>query len=616
MKNVEIIQEIKEKNDIVAVVSEYVSLRKAGRSLLGLCPFHSEKTPSFNVNPNKQFFYCFGCGAGGDVISFLMKVENLEFIDAARRLADRAGIPWPESDLENEEYQKKETLYKVNQLTAAFYHHLLLKTENSIHARNYLEKRGITPEIWSRFNLGYAPSGWHHLTEVLRKKAASMEAAEKLGVVGFGENGYYDRFRERIIFPIFDPKGTICGFGGRVLDNSQPKYLNSPDTPLFHKSKTLYGLHLAKESIRKSGQAIIVEGYLDVIQAHQSGFTNVVASLGTALTADQAKLIKRYAAEIVLAYDSDTAGQNATIKGMEILQDNGLTVRVLSMPAGDDPDSFIKNKGASEFQNLIEKAEVLIDFKINLALKRHNLFLPEGKAAAIAEILPYLGSIESGIAREEYIRKISREIGITETAIFEELRHWYSKYKQKSRFVDRTENNSHTIEQNQKNRPFIGSVVVDQLSPLQKALFDAEKELLQSILQEYDKLERIKEELKPEELYFEIWRELYKEILTKNSVPDFVQILEEIGGNYREVAATLLAETQVKNRQVDVTGLLYRIKMLRLQELIQNLTVQISTGKKLTGELLTEADLKKCILEFTELKKKQQKEYPNFTAEI
>lgn len=613
----ELIREIKEKNDIVAVVSEYVTLRRAGRSLVGLCPFHSEKTPSFNVNPAKQFFYCFGCGAGGDVISFLMKAESLDFLEAARRLAERVGVAWPENETGDAEDRRKELLFKINKLTAVYYHHCLWKTESGERAGEYLQQRGIAAETRERFYLGYAPPGWRNLTEVFRQKGVDLETADLLGLVGFGENGYYDRLRERLVFPIFDLRGNICGFGGRVFDNSRPKYLNTQETALFHKSRTLYGLHLAKEAIRKKGYVIIVEGYMDVIQAHQGGGVNTVASLGTAFTVDHAKLVKRYANEVVLAYDADTAGQNATVKGLEVLRETGLNVRVLTMPEGDDPDSFIKKYGFTEFDRLVEKALNLLDFKIRLAQRSYDLNTPEGKAAVIREILPQLAGLQSSVSREDYIRRLSREIGVSEAAIFEELKKWVKNEREKTHFLDNGNNNSYTIGTAQNNSPAVGLIKFEELTPFQKAVFKAEKELLQFALQEYEKFERIKEELNPDELYFEIWRELYGELLNKPpSGADWGKFLEELEASQREVAVALMAESQIKDYRMDLEKILNRLKMLHLQEKIQNITNQIAIGKDQSGAVFTEAALKEKIREFTTLKNKLQREYPNFTGEI
>lgn len=613
--NSELFQEIKEKNDIVSVISEYVSLKRSGRSLLGLCPFHNEKTASFNVNQDKQFFYCFGCGTGGDVFSFIMKIENLEFIEAAKRLAERAGISWQELTIYSEADRQKDIYFKINKLAAALYSQYLLKTNFGDQARKYLTKRGIKAELWQKFNLGYAPPSWHNLTDVIRKKGFPLQHAETLGLIAMGENGYYDRFRDRIIFPITDSQGRIVGFGGRVMEQGEPKYLNSPENILFHKGRFLYGLSCAKDSIRRIKRAMIVEGYMDVIQAHQGGFTQTVASLGTALTKDQAKLIKRFTSEVILAYDADTAGQNATLRGMEILQEAGLTVRVLNLPTGFDPDSYIKEKGAAQFEKIINDAPGLIDFKIKLILNKHDLTSFQGKSLAVEEIIPCLSAVESDVAREHYIRQIARETGFSENAIQLEFGKWQKQNRKNSPFLDRKLETSYT---NQINPKASDNNIIEQpgiLSPLEKAIFEAEKELLQSALQEYDKLKRIKEELKPEEFRFNIWRNLFLQIKELSFSTDNMEaIFNELGSSGREIAASLNAEREVKNLAVNFDQIISYLRMLHLKEKIESLTLQITTGRNHSGQVLSEDEIKQFMAQITDLNRILKKDYPQFSG--
>ncbi len=613
----ELFEQIKEHNDIVAVISEYVSLRKSGRSLIGLCPFHGEKTPSFNVNQEKQLFYCFGCGVGGNVFNFIMKLENIDFIAAAKILAERAGIPWPDYNPESAVDLHRESLFKINKLAAAFFNQYLVKIEAVKQARNYLKDRGINPESWQRFHLGYAPAGWHSLTDILRKKGVSLEDAEKLGLLSLGENGYYDRFRDRLMFPITDPKGNIVGFGGRVFDNSQPKYLNSPETEIFHKGRFLFGLTLAKETIRKKNQAIIVEGYLDVVQAHQAGFTQTVASLGTALTKEQARMIKKYTSEVVLAYDGDAAGRKATERGMVILQEAGLKIKILDLPAGDDPDSFIKKNGADAFRTLLNNALDITDFTLKQVLQQYNISTPGGKVQAQQAMLPQIATIDNRLTQEFYLRQLARELGISEVSIFADFEDWLKKNRKKSPVLDRDRNNSYTKETGEKIGPSMGMINLDELSPLKRAIFETEKELLQFALQEYDNLKRIKEELKEEEFSFEIWRDLLLEIERVGaSDKDSRIILAEIQGSFQEVAASLIAEQEVKESQADLGGNIQRLKMLHLQELVQSLTEQLTSGKDENGQTLSEANLKMKAKEFTEIKRKLHKDFPQFSAGI
>ncbi len=613
----ELFEQIKEHNDIVAVISEYVSLRKSGRSLVGLCPFHGEKTPSFNVNQEKQLFYCFGCGVGGNVFNFIMKLENIDFIAAAKVLAERAGIPWPDYHPDSTEDLHRESLFKINKLAAAFFNQYLLKVESAKQARNYLQDRAIAPESWQRFHLGYAPALWHSLTDILRKKGVSLEDAEKLGLLSLGENGYYDRFRDRLIFPITDLRGNVVGFGGRVFDNSHPKYLNSPETEIFHKGRFLFGLTLAKETIRKKNQAIIVEGYLDVVQAHQAGFTQTVASLGTALTKEQARMIKKYTSEVVLAYDGDAAGRKATERGMAILQEAGLKIKILDLPAEDDPDSFIKKNGADAFNTLLNNALDITDFTLKQVLQQYNISTPGGKVQAQQAMLPQIALIDNRLTQEYYLRQLARELGISEVSIFADFDDWVKKNRKKSPVLDRERNNSYTKETGEKIGPSMGMINLDKLSPIKRAVFETEKELLQFALQEYDNLKRIKEELKAEEFSFEIWRDLLLEIERVGALDkDSRIILAEIQGSFQEVAASLIAEQEVKESQADLGGNIQRLKMLHLQEQVQSLTEQLTSGKDENGKTLSEANLKMKAKEFTEIKRKLQKDFPQFSAEI
>lgn len=617
----ELIQEIKEKNDIVSVVSEYVSLKRTGRSLIGLCPFHSEKTPSFNVNQSKQFYYCFGCQTGGDVFSFIMRLESLDFVAAARMLADRAGIPWPDTaGNTNEDHGKQVELYKINQLAMAFFEQCLYRTEYGKAALDYLKNRGLTIETCQKFHLGFAPGAWHNLTDVLRKKGASLELAETVGLVSFGEKGYYDRFRDRVIFPIADPKGNVIGFGGRIFHSSgsgQPKYLNSPETPIFRKGHFLYGLSLAKEAIRRKKLAIITEGYLDVIQAHQAGFEHTVASLGTALTKEQARMIKRYATEIILAYDADTAGQHATIRGMEILKEAGLKVKVLSLPPGDDPDSFIKNRGASEFAKQLDAASNLTDFKISLAIKNYNLNTPEGKVQAVQSALPQIAELDNNIAREFYLRKLSLEIGVSETSVFAEFKEWVKKNRKKPSVLDKNPDNRNTKITTEKIANTVDSFAQEELSPFQRAVFNAEKELLQSALQEYEKFERIKVELITQEFSFKIWQDLFIELCNISGCGgDSEKILAALKGPNREIAATLISEKKVKDEPGDLLGNIKRLQKLKLEETIHQLTRQITTRRDETGNELTEEAYMLKMKLFTELNQKLRKEFSGVSSGI
>ncbi|SHM06161.1 DNA primase [Caldanaerovirga acetigignens] len=419
----EIIKEVQDRADIVEIVSNYVSLKKRGENYVGLCPFHSEKTPSFNVSPKKQLFYCFGCGVGGNVFTFLMKKENWTFPEALRWLSERVGIKLPEEEIlgkVSKAFKLKREILEINKMAAEYYHYNLLKTTEAERARHYLSSRGILAETVERFNLGYALPAWDGLINFMRSKGIGEDALLKAGLVipKSSGRGFYDRFRDRIIFPIKDITGSVVGFGGRILDKGEPKYLNSPETPAFNKREHLYGLPMIN---RGQSPIILVEGYMDCIMLHQHGFTQAVASLGTSLTEQQAKTLKRYTDEVAIAYDSDAAGQAATLRGVGVLVKEGLRVKVIDLPEGKDPDEFIKARGKEAFEELVKSAQNFIDYRLNSAKKGLDLKSQEGKLKFIKRAVLILAEIEDGVERELYVQKISGELNIPKSVLYEEV---------------------------------------------------------------------------------------------------------------------------------------------------------------------------------------------------
>ncbi|MBC7324858.1 MAG: DNA primase, partial [Moorella sp. (in: Bacteria)] len=378
--------------DIVEVIGSYLQLKKRGRNYVGLCPFHKEKTPSFTVSPDKQMFYCFGCGAGGDVFAFLMKQDGLSFPEAVKSLAARAGLDLAggeESPLARQQRQWKERLYELGAIAASFYYRLLMRHPVAAPARAYLQQRGVKGETARLFELGYAPASGTALVTYLRRQGFTSREIDQAGLsASRPPAGTADRFRARLMFPIKDSRGRVIGFGGRTLGEGQPKYLNSPETVLFHKGRHLYGLHLALPGIRRQNRAILVEGYMDMIAAWQHGLDNVVASLGTALTPEQARELKKYAREVIIAFDADTAGEAATLRGLDILAAAGLQVRVLQLPSGKDPDEFLAAHGAAAFRELVETSSSLMEFRINKAVSQYDPARPLGRKAIMAAILP------------------------------------------------------------------------------------------------------------------------------------------------------------------------------------------------------------------------------------
>ncbi len=403
--------------DIVSVIGRHVNLRQAGRNYVGLCPFHSEKTPSFTVNPEKRFFYCFGCGAGGSAINFIMRFNNLSFTEAVVQLAEESGIPVPQlSQGESRERELRERLMAINQLAARYYYSML-RAAPGAQARRYLAERGISPVLARTFYLGYAPGGWDNLVKFLEGQNASLEDAAAAGLISQGQRGYVDRFRDRIIFPICDHLGRFIGFGGRIISDGHPKYLNTTETPVFHKGRTVYGLNWTKDAIKEANRAVIVEGYTDLISLYSKGVRNVAASLGTAFTSAHARLLGRFTEHVTIAFDGDQAGQQATMRSMQLLSEAGLNVRVARLAPGQDPDGFARSHTEEDVQAWLDQAQPLVEYLISHALAQHNVETREGKLAASHEVISVLAGIENAVERDEYIRYAAGKLQVHQDSL-------------------------------------------------------------------------------------------------------------------------------------------------------------------------------------------------------
>lgn len=420
------IQEIRDRIDIVDVVSGYLPLKRSGANHQGLCPFHQEKTPSFNVNAARQIFHCFGCGVGGNVFSFLMRMEGLSFPDAVRRLAEKVGVEIEEEELSPGDTRRRELrdrLMRINETAGAFYHQLLIEADVAAPARRYLRQRGYEGETVQMFQLGYAPEGWEVLTKHLAAKKFSTEEARQTGLIRPGKQGRgdYDLFRQRLLFPIQDLQGRIVAFGGRVLDDALPKYINSPETAVYQKGQVLYGLYQAREAMRHNGTALVVEGYFDVLALHRAGFTNAVATCGTALTSDHARLLKRYAEKVLLLFDQDAAGRQATFRAMDALLPSGLAVSVIAMPAGEDPDSLLKNAGEEGFRRCLEAARPVLEVFIEDQLNVHDDTV-EGRARAANQVLDRIRRLPDDLERSLYLQRLAGLIGLNVEELKAKLR--------------------------------------------------------------------------------------------------------------------------------------------------------------------------------------------------
>lgn len=421
----DIIEEVRSKNDIVDVVSQYVKLTRKGSSYFGLCPFHNEKSPSFSVSPGKQMYYCFGCGAGGNVLTFIMEYENFSFPEALKFLADRAGVKLPEQEYSAEAKRQQDlrtAILEVNKMAGKFYYYQL-RTEAGKQGMEYLKNRQLSEETMQRFGLGFAPKYSDSLYRYLKQKGVSDELLRQSGLMNVDEKrGMYDKFWNRVIFPIMDVNNRVIGFGGRVMGDGKPKYLNSPETPVFDKSRNLYGLNVARVSRKK--YIIVCEGYMDVISMHQAGFTNAVASLGTALTSQHASLLKRYTDEVILSYDSDEAGVKAALRAIPLMKEAGVRTRVLKMAPYKDPDEFIKALGTEAFQERIDQAQNSFLFEVSVLEGQFDMSDPESKTSFFQEVSKKIAGFEMEVERENYIEAIASRYHTS----FEGLRNMVLRY--------------------------------------------------------------------------------------------------------------------------------------------------------------------------------------------
>ena len=419
-------EQVRASADIVDIVSGYVSLTKKGNRYWGCCPFHGEKTPSFAVTPQNNLFYCFGCHEGGDLFKFVQKIENCNFFEALKIVAGKYGIPVPEKQktpAEIQREQRNKLIYNANDLASKFYHACLTKTKYGVNALNYLHGRGITDEIIANFTIGYALNNYDSLRNSLGKRGVSSKILLEAGLELEGRNNStYDKFRNRVMIPIKDARGKIVGFGGRVLDDSLPKYLNTGETEWFNKRRILFGLDVALDAIRKADQIIIVEGYMDAISLHAAGIGNAVASMGTAFAAEQAKLIARMASDVVFCYDSDAAGRRASVRAVSVARQAGLKVRIAGVPDGKDPDEFVRAHGKEAFLNVIAQAKNGIDFQIDETIKQNNITTLAGKVDAVSNIIPFLLECKNEIEVAEHIKRVALLLTIDEGLIRDEYR--------------------------------------------------------------------------------------------------------------------------------------------------------------------------------------------------
>ncbi|NLK24755.1 MAG: DNA primase [Clostridiales bacterium] len=550
----EIIQKVKEENDIVDVISETVNLKRSGRNYIGLCPFHNDKSPSLSVSPDKQIYKCFSCGEAGNVITFVMKQKNYNFIEAIKSLAERANIVLHiENSKQSAVSKKKDILYKINVEAARYYFKNL--TVNNV-AKEYFSNRGIKNSTIRKFGLGYAKEGWTNIIYYLKRQGYNDNQLIDAGLVIKNENKgtIYDRFRNRVMFPVFDIRGKVIGFGGRVFDDSKPKYLNSPETLVFHKGVNLYGLNFAVKDGINDRTLIIVEGYMDCISLHQYGITNAIASLGTALTVNQARLIKRYADKVVISYDADIAGQKATLRGLDILKDAGLDVRVLLIPQGKDPDEFVRLNGKEAFLKLVYSAISLIEYRLKRAAEGidfNNNEMVIKYVKRTAEIFANVDSVEKDI----YIKKIAEDTGLREQSIYDLINK-----------VNISKENQN-VNKKEENRTELY---------LEPAFSKAEKAILKLMLNdEYYNL--IIKNITEEDFFSKAHKDIFKYIIDaqnrkKSNVPMYVESLcddVETSKEFVKVKETQLLDTDDEEKLIN--DCINKIKKYKLSQKLERL---------------------------------------------
>ncbi len=577
----ELIEEIRASNDIVDVISKYVTLKRSGRNFFGLCPFHKEKSPSFAVSPDKQIFHCFGCGAGGNVIHFISKIEGLDFKDTLELLANRANITLP--TLENAEDDRtarlKAKVYEINKIAAEFYHENLYKPTSKA-AQEYIKKRKLDNRTLKAFLIGYA-GNFNELYLLLKQKGFTEEEMLASSLIKKTENGgYMDSFRKRLMFPIQDVRERVIAFGGRVLDDSKPKYINSPENIVYSKGRNLFGLNVAKKYDTK--KIIIVEGYMDAISLYQRGITNVVASLGTAMTEAQGRLLRRHSEQVILGYDADGAGQAAILRGMEILQNLGCDIRVLQIEGAKDPDEYVLKYGPERFQKCVDNAISLVEFKVKVLLRELNIENTNDKIKFLNEIAKILAKVTNQIEREIYVDKIAREYKISKEAIYAEINKLIYKDNQGSKKLERKVVAMEPKEEEKTNIP--------------EATLKREKLVIYLLINEYAKAyEKLKGTITLNDIQDEankqILKKMYEEFekgnINTNQIVDWFQD-ENIISRITEIMAEDFEITDVDKAIDDLIGIYEKQKLVnRRNEILKKLDTESSTEnmKELEKEL-------------------------------
>lgn len=587
----EIIDEVRQTNDIVDIISQYVHLKRSGRNFFGLCPFHNEKSPSFSVSPDKQIFHCFGCGAGGNVFTFLMKIEGISFIEAVQTLAERSNIALPtiQNNVDTAKEELKAKVYKVNEFAANFYHENLYKPESKI-AQEYIKKRKLTNETLKSFQIGFSGK-FDELYRALVAQGFGEKEMLESGLVNKNERGQYiDRYRNRLMFPICDVRGKVIAFGGRVLNDSKPKYINSPENIVYSKGRNLFGLNVAKKGDIK--KILIVEGYMDVISLHQRGITNVVAALGTAMTQAQGWLLRKHSEQIILSFDSDEAGLSAKMRALDILQNMGCDIRILQMEGAKDPDEYIIKYGNVRFLGLIDKALSVIEFKVKVLKQNLNLENTNDKIKFLNEIAKLIAKIDNNMEREVYIEKIAKEYEISKEAIYAEVNKLSYSGNKSEKILE-------------KAKPVIKHKIQEE-NNVSEAIKRRENTILSILLMgDLNIFQIIKQNINPEDfrdnLNKQIAKKLYEEFEKGNS--NINGILDELSEEEQSHVTMIMADDyEIEDVEKAIDDIMQAYEKEKLNErkfqILEELETQLDSNKK--KEL--EKELSEVIIKLAKIK--------------
>jgi len=601
----EVIQQVQEKTDILDLIGQYVDLKKTGRNYFGLCPFHSEKSPSFAVHPEKRLFHCYGCGESGNVFTFLMKIEGYDFPEAVRYLAEKVGIDIPREDTTREKpeaVKKKEKMVQAHELAAKLFHHVLLHTDAGKDALHYLEQRKIQPETIQTFGLGYSPDRWDFLATFLEKRGFSLTFLEEAGLLSCNESKgrHYDKFRGRIMFPIQDSQGNTVAFGGRVLGDGTPKYLNSSESPIFSKSRLLFNLHRARSHMRKAREAVLFEGYVDVISAWQAGIYNGIASLGTALTDEQAKIISRNVESVIVCYDSDNAGMEAAFKGAKILSDMGCLVKVAQMPGGMDPDEYIRQYGGERFKkDILSTAISMTAFRLQMIKRKYQMNDEGQRIRYIQEALEEIAQLSSAIERDHYLRQLADEFHLSLEALKQDL------YKV-NKILQKKAKNRDNLSKEWNNS--IDNSRQLTVKPLLPAYINAEKFLLCLMMQSVDITDLVQEKIgadfiKEEHAALAAHLYGYYEAGHEPDVANFVSYLQDPALMDQAIKLAMIPIDVQTTSQKEIEDYIHQIISYPIRQKIEALELEKKKLEKLGNSL----DAARIGMEILQLQKKLKK---------